>query len=58
MMASISFMFQRTRVAGTRPGLHPSMGSEQPAHPWAGLLLDGTRPPAWQRFHHEGNAEA
>ena len=38
---------QRTAMAGTRPGLRPSMGSGQPAHPWAGLLLDRTRPSPW-----------
>jgi len=34
---------ESTTAARTRPGLRPSMGSEQPAHPWAGLLLDWTR---------------
>ena len=38
--------FERTTANGTRPGLHPSLGSGQPALPWAGLLLDGTRPPS------------
>jgi hypothetical protein len=37
-----------TAVTGTCPGLRPSLGSEQPAPPWAGLLLDRTRPLPWR----------
>lgn len=36
-----------TVSARTCPGLRPSVGSEQPAHPWAGLLLDRTWPTPW-----------
>lgn len=36
-----------TVSARTRPGLRPSVGSEQPAPPWAGLLLDRTCPTPW-----------
>jgi|OpeIllAssembly_1097287.scaffolds.fasta_scaffold97662_2 hypothetical protein len=35
---------ESTTAARTRPGLRPSLGSGQPAPPWAGLLLDGTCP--------------
>ena len=54
-MTGIPFVLERTRVSGTRPGLHPSMVSEQPPPPWAGLLLDRTRPPAWVMLCYEGN---
>ena len=36
--------FQGTAAARFYQGLRPSMGSEQPAPPWAGLLLDRTCP--------------
>ena len=35
---------QPTVSGRTRPGLRPSMGSEQPPPPWGGLLLDRTSP--------------
>jgi hypothetical protein len=38
---------ERTAATGTRPGLRPSVGFGQPAPPWAGLLLDRTRPLPW-----------
>ena len=39
----------------TRPGLHPSMGSGQPAPPWAGLLLDRPGRRGKESAFYEGN---
>jgi hypothetical protein len=47
---------ERVYHAGrTRPGLHPSMGSGQPAHPWAGLLLDRSSQRGQESAFYEGN---
>ena len=37
------------------PGLHPSMGSGQPAPPWAGLLLDRPGRHGQPSAFYEGN---
>ena len=43
-MHSFPSRIQPTVSGRTRPGLRPSMGSEQPPPPWGGLLLDRTCP--------------
>jgi hypothetical protein len=55
---SIPSRFQGTATVRTCSGLHPSMGSEQPAPPWAGLLLDRTCPlPSGSCSASEGNGQ-
>ena len=44
-----SLDFDDTTSMRTRPGLRPSVGSEQSAPPWAELLLDRTPSPSSNR---------
>jgi hypothetical protein len=46
--SSFPWRIEGTATARTRQGLRPSMGSGEPAPPWAGLLLDRTWPLPWE----------